>query len=202
MTGGMLALPRASRRVGRSCARTPALLDCAVEEIVRWTTPVIQFARTATRDYPLRGKTIREGESVCLFYAVGQPRRGGLRRSVRLPHRSRSEPAHRLRHGRARLPRRASRPPRAAPRLRAAARAARARASWRARSSACARASSAGSSARRCAGGLPARSSAHRGGLSAGPRASADRSSPSAETRHARTTSASRGRRARCRHRD
>jgi cytochrome P450 len=39
-----------------------------VEEIVRWTTPVIQFARTATEDYRLRGQTIRAGQSVCLFY--------------------------------------------------------------------------------------------------------------------------------------
>ena len=35
---------------------------------MRWTTPVIQFARTATRDYALRGTTIRTGQSVCLFY--------------------------------------------------------------------------------------------------------------------------------------
>jgi cytochrome P450 len=32
---------------------------------------VIQFARTATRDIRLRDKSIREGESVCLFYASG-----------------------------------------------------------------------------------------------------------------------------------
>jgi cytochrome P450 len=38
---------------------------------VRWTTPVIQFARTATRDYPLRGETIRKGQAVCLFYPSG-----------------------------------------------------------------------------------------------------------------------------------
>jgi cytochrome P450 len=48
--------------------RDPGLLDGAVEEIVRWTTPVIQFARTATRDYVLRGQTIRAGQSACLFY--------------------------------------------------------------------------------------------------------------------------------------
>ena len=29
---------------------------------------MIQFARTATRDYALRGETIREGDDVCLFY--------------------------------------------------------------------------------------------------------------------------------------
>jgi cytochrome P450 len=37
--------------------RDGGLVDRAVEEIVRWTTPVIQFARTATADYELRGKT-------------------------------------------------------------------------------------------------------------------------------------------------
>ena len=70
MTGGMLAFldnPAAWAQLRRD----PGLLDSAVEEIVRWTTPVIQFARTATRDYLLRGKTIRAGQSVCLFYASG-----------------------------------------------------------------------------------------------------------------------------------
>jgi len=67
MTGGMLAL---LERPGEwdKLRRNPALVDCAVEEIVRWTTPVIQFARTATRDYELRGTRIRTGQSVCLFY--------------------------------------------------------------------------------------------------------------------------------------
>jgi cholest-4-en-3-one 26-monooxygenase len=49
----------------------PGLVEGAIEETVRWTTPVIQFARTATRDMTLRGKTVRKGESVCLFYASG-----------------------------------------------------------------------------------------------------------------------------------
>jgi cytochrome P450 len=49
----------------------PNLVEGAIEETVRWTTPVIQFCRTATRDIELRGKAIREGESVCLFYASG-----------------------------------------------------------------------------------------------------------------------------------
>jgi cholest-4-en-3-one 26-monooxygenase len=70
MTGGLLAFldHRAEWEKLRS---DPAHLDGAVEEIVRWTTPVIQFARTATRDYELRGKTIRAGQSVCLFYPSG-----------------------------------------------------------------------------------------------------------------------------------
>jgi cholest-4-en-3-one 26-monooxygenase len=49
----------------------PALAAGSVEETVRWTTPVNQFARTATRDLELRDAKIREGESVCLFYASG-----------------------------------------------------------------------------------------------------------------------------------
>jgi cytochrome P450 len=48
--------------------RDAALVEPAVEEIVRWTTPVIQFSRTATRDYTLRGTTIRKDQAVCLFY--------------------------------------------------------------------------------------------------------------------------------------
>jgi cholest-4-en-3-one 26-monooxygenase len=47
----------------------PALVEGAIEETVRWVTPVIQFARTATRDLELRGRKIRKGESVCLYYA-------------------------------------------------------------------------------------------------------------------------------------
>ena len=46
----------------------PSLIKPAVEEIVRWVTPVIHFARTASVDTEIRGHTIRRGESVCLFY--------------------------------------------------------------------------------------------------------------------------------------
>jgi cytochrome P450 len=49
--------------------RDPSLVKTAADEIVRWTTPVNHFSRTATRDVELRGKTIRKGDSVALFYA-------------------------------------------------------------------------------------------------------------------------------------
>ncbi|MFW6094351.1 MAG: cytochrome P450 [Pseudomonadota bacterium] len=45
------------------------LVKLAVEEMIRWSTPVAQFSRTATRDYELRGKRIRQGDTVGLFYA-------------------------------------------------------------------------------------------------------------------------------------
>jgi len=47
----------------------PGLVHTAADEIVRWTTPVNHFSRTATRDVELGGKPIREGDSVALFYA-------------------------------------------------------------------------------------------------------------------------------------
>jgi cholest-4-en-3-one 26-monooxygenase len=70
MTGGLLALLEYPDE-WEKLRRDPGLLDSTVEEVVRWVTPVIQFARTATADYALRGKTIRAGDSVCLFYASG-----------------------------------------------------------------------------------------------------------------------------------
>ena len=51
--------------------RLRADLDCipsAVEEILRWTSPVIQFTRTAVRDAELRGQQIRAGDTLVLFY--------------------------------------------------------------------------------------------------------------------------------------
>ena len=41
----------------------------AVEELLRWTTPVVYFMRTATRDVEMRGTRIGAGEPVVLLYA-------------------------------------------------------------------------------------------------------------------------------------
>lgn len=40
----------------------------AVEEIVRWATPVINFRRTATRDTVVGGQEIKAGDKVVMFY--------------------------------------------------------------------------------------------------------------------------------------
>jgi cholest-4-en-3-one 26-monooxygenase len=42
--------------------------NTAVDEIVRWATPVTAFQRTATRDTELGGQTIKKGQRVGLFY--------------------------------------------------------------------------------------------------------------------------------------
>ena len=46
----------------------PALIPYAVEEMVRMVSPVHSFARTATRDVPLRDKQVRAGQQVLLIY--------------------------------------------------------------------------------------------------------------------------------------
>lgn len=43
----------------------------AVEEIVRYSTPVIHFRRTVTQDTELSGQKLKEGEKVVMFYASG-----------------------------------------------------------------------------------------------------------------------------------
>jgi cholest-4-en-3-one 26-monooxygenase len=46
-----------------------ALLDTAVDEVLRWSTPILHFRRTATDDVALHGQTIRRGDKVLLWYA-------------------------------------------------------------------------------------------------------------------------------------
>jgi len=67
MSGGLLALIENPAQLEK-LRNDPSLVKTAVEEIVRWTTPVIQFCRTPTEDFELRGQKIRAGESMCLFY--------------------------------------------------------------------------------------------------------------------------------------
>jgi cholest-4-en-3-one 26-monooxygenase len=67
ISGGMLALMEFPEQRARLLA-DPALLNTAVEEMLRWVTPVIHFRRTATRDVELRGQKIKEGDKVVLYY--------------------------------------------------------------------------------------------------------------------------------------
>ncbi len=47
----------------------PDLLPDAVEEILRWVTPISYFSRTATQDTELHGQQIRCGDKVALYWA-------------------------------------------------------------------------------------------------------------------------------------
>jgi cytochrome P450 len=66
-SGGMLAFIEHQDEL-RKVQRDPSLLSSAVEEVVRWTSPIIHFARTASEDFELRGKRIRKGDALALFY--------------------------------------------------------------------------------------------------------------------------------------
>ena len=68
ITGGVIALARHPAERDRLAADPDGMVETAVEEILRWTSPVIQFARTATRDFDLSGTTIRAGDTVVLWY--------------------------------------------------------------------------------------------------------------------------------------
>jgi cytochrome P450 len=49
----------------------PGLIPGAVEEMIRWVTPVKHFMRTATADYTIRDRTVKEGDGLALFYWSG-----------------------------------------------------------------------------------------------------------------------------------
>ncbi len=66
-SGGLLALIEHPGEFEK-LRRDPSLVSKATEEILRWTTPVIQFCRTATEDVEIRAQKVRAGQSFCLFY--------------------------------------------------------------------------------------------------------------------------------------
>ena len=68
ISGGSLLLMRNPDQ-RRRLRDEPALLPNAVEEMLRWWSPVNSFIRTAARDTELRGRRIAEGEVMLLLYA-------------------------------------------------------------------------------------------------------------------------------------
>lgn len=46
-------------------------IDAAIEEVLRWVTPIMTFRRTATQDTVLGGRQIRTGDWVVMYYASG-----------------------------------------------------------------------------------------------------------------------------------
>ena len=69
-SGGLLQLIRNPDELAKLRA-DPSLLPSAVEEMIRWVTPVKHFMRTATADCELGGKTIKAGDGLALFYWSG-----------------------------------------------------------------------------------------------------------------------------------
>ena len=67
IAGGLLALLENPTELARLQA-DPSLMGTAVEEMIRWVTPVKEFMRTAQADTEVRGVKIAKGEAVLLSY--------------------------------------------------------------------------------------------------------------------------------------
>jgi cholest-4-en-3-one 26-monooxygenase len=66
---GLLAFAEHPAQWSALRADLPGTLDSAVEEMIRWASPVNYMARTATEDVELHGQPIRTGDKVALLYA-------------------------------------------------------------------------------------------------------------------------------------
>ena len=65
---GMLALVEHREQWQRLREDPELLWDSGADEILRWSSPVLHFRRTATRDVELREQTIRSGDKVVVWY--------------------------------------------------------------------------------------------------------------------------------------
>jgi cytochrome P450 family 142 subfamily A polypeptide 1 len=68
ISGGVEELLAHPDQVARLAADPAGLMAGAVEEMLRWVSPIKNMARTATRDVELAGAQIREGQELLLLY--------------------------------------------------------------------------------------------------------------------------------------
>ena len=70
ITGGVVALNENPDQY-QKLRDNPALIESMVPEIIRWQTPLAHMRRTALADIALRGKQIRKGDKVVMWYVSG-----------------------------------------------------------------------------------------------------------------------------------
>ena len=88
LSGGMYELLRHPDQF-RDLCEDRSLLPVAIEEMLRWVSPIKNMARRMTRDVELHGETLREGQKLLLLYpsanrderVFDQPERFDIRRS-------------------------------------------------------------------------------------------------------------------------
>ena len=68
ISGGLLALSEHPEE-RQKLLDDPSLIPSAVQEIVRWVSPVLHMRRTATEDTEIRGQKIAKGDKVVMWYA-------------------------------------------------------------------------------------------------------------------------------------
>jgi cytochrome P450 len=69
-TGGVLALNQNPAEYDKLRA-DHGLIPSMVSEVIRWQTPLMNMRRTATRDLEFRGKQIKKGDKVVMWYISG-----------------------------------------------------------------------------------------------------------------------------------
>ena len=67
ISGGVLALNENPSEYEK-LRNDPGVIPSMVDEIIRWQTPLAHMRRTATQDTVLRGKSIRQGDKVVMWY--------------------------------------------------------------------------------------------------------------------------------------
>ena len=88
ISGGMYELLRHPDQF-RDLSEDRSLMPAAIEEMLRWVSPIKNMARRMTRDVELHGETLREGQKLLLLYpsanrderVFDQPERFDIRRS-------------------------------------------------------------------------------------------------------------------------
>ena len=70
ITGSILALNQNPDQY-RKLRENPALIPSMVSETIRWQTPLAHMRRLATRDIEFKGKQIRKGDKIIMWYVSG-----------------------------------------------------------------------------------------------------------------------------------
>ena len=70
MTGSIYALSQHPDQY-KKLRDNPALIDSFVPEVIRWQTPLAHMRRTALADFEFRGRSIKKGDKVVMWYVSG-----------------------------------------------------------------------------------------------------------------------------------
>ena len=120
ISGGLEELLAQPDQLARLTADPEGLMPGAVEEMLRWVSPIKNMARTATRDVELAGATIKEGQELLLLYPSANRDETVFDDADTLRHHPQPQPARRLRLRCPLLPRQPAGPPGAQGHVRAA----------------------------------------------------------------------------------
>ncbi len=71
LSAAMYALANRPELLAQLQQSDASIWETASDEFIRWASPTMHFRRTATRDFELHGKTVREGDKVLFWFISG-----------------------------------------------------------------------------------------------------------------------------------